>query len=95
MYTEDRIARSSNDDKRIQTFDKVTTYPYGTNVFMVCKNEMLLKNKFINNKSLSLRNKSQVLRKESQALRHNSLLLRNELKEIRAESNIKNKSYLL
>ena len=23
----------------------VTTYPYDTNVFMVCKNEMLLKNK--------------------------------------------------
>ena len=36
---------SSNDDKRIQTFDKVTTYPYGTNTFMVCRNEMLLKNK--------------------------------------------------
>ena len=57
MYTEEvnKIALSSNDDKRIQTFDKVTTYPYGTNVFMVCKNEMLLKNKFINSKSLSLR----------------------------------------
>ena len=24
---------------------KVTTYPYGTNAFVVCKNEMLLKNK--------------------------------------------------
>ena len=47
MYTEEvnKIALSSNDDKRIQTFDRVTTYPYGTNVFMVCKNEMLLKNK--------------------------------------------------
>ena len=45
MYTEEvnKIAFSSNDDKRIQTFDKVTTYPYGTNAFMVCKNEMLLK----------------------------------------------------
>ena len=47
MYTEEvnKVALSSNDDKRIQTFDKVTTYPYGTNVFAVCKNEMLLKNK--------------------------------------------------
>ena len=47
VYTEEvnKIALSSNDDKRIQTFDRVTTYPYGTNVFMVCKNEMLLKNK--------------------------------------------------
>ena len=58
MYTEEvnKIALSSNDDKRIQTCDKVTTYPYGINVFMVCKNEMLLKNKFINSKSQSLRN---------------------------------------
>ena len=45
MHTEEvnKIALSSNDDKRIQTFDKVTTYPYGTNAFMVCENEMLLK----------------------------------------------------
>ena len=47
VYTEEvnKIALSSNDDKRIRTFDKVTRYPYGTNVFAVCKNEMLLKNK--------------------------------------------------
>ena len=47
MYTEEvnKIALSSNDGKRIQTFDKVTTYPSGTNVFAVCKNEMLKKNK--------------------------------------------------
>ena len=45
MYTEEvnKIVLSSNDDKRIQTFDRVTTYPYGTNVFKVCENEMLLK----------------------------------------------------
>ena len=45
MYTEEvnKIALSGNDDKRIQTFDKVTTYPYGTNVYKVCENEMLLK----------------------------------------------------
>ena len=50
VYTEEvnKIALTSNDDKSIQTFDKVTTYPYGTNAFMVCKNEMLLKNKFVN-----------------------------------------------
>ena len=46
VYTEEvnMIALSSNDDKRIQTFDRVTTYPYGTSVFKVCENEMLLKN---------------------------------------------------
>ena len=45
VYTEEvnKIAISSNDDKRIQTFDKVTTYPYGTNAFKVCENAMLLK----------------------------------------------------
>ena len=45
VYTEEvnKIALSSNDDKRIQTFDKVTTFPYGTNVFKVCENKMLLK----------------------------------------------------
>ena len=46
VYTEEvnKIILSSNDDKRIQTFDKVTTYPYGTRFFVVCKNKMLLKN---------------------------------------------------
>ena len=43
----DKIALSSNDDKRIQTYDRVTTFLYGTNVFQVCENEMLLKNKWI------------------------------------------------
>ena len=37
------IALSSNDDKRLQTFDKITTYPYGTNAFKVCKSEMVSK----------------------------------------------------
>ena len=48
VYTEEvnKIALSSNDDKRIQTYDKVTTFPYGTNVFKMCKNEMLSKNKW-------------------------------------------------
>ena len=43
VYTEkiNKIALSSNDDKRIQTFDKITTYPYGTSVFKVCENEMI------------------------------------------------------
>ena len=50
VYTEEvnKIALSSNDDKRIQTFDKVTC-PYGTNVFKVCESEMLSKNKWCAN----------------------------------------------
>ena len=43
VYTEgvNKIALSSNDDKRIQIFDKVTTYPLGTNVYKLCENKML------------------------------------------------------
>ena len=40
-----KIALSSDDDKRIQTIDKVTTFPYGTNIFKVCESEMLSKTK--------------------------------------------------
>ena len=40
-----KIALSSDDDKRLQTFDRITTYPYGTNVFKVCESEMLSKYK--------------------------------------------------
>ena len=38
-----KIALSINDVKRLQTFDKITTYPYRTNAFKVCKSEMLNK----------------------------------------------------
>ena len=39
VYTEEvnKIALSSNDDRRIPTFDKVTTYPCRTNAFKVCE----------------------------------------------------------
>ena len=42
-YTEEvnKTALSSDDDKRLQTFDRVTTYPYETNVFKVCETEIL------------------------------------------------------
>ena len=45
VYTEqiNKIALSSNNDKRLQTFDKITTWPYGTNAFKVCESEMLSK----------------------------------------------------
>ena len=43
VYTEEvnKIALNCNDDKRLQTFERVTTYPYGTNAFRVCESEML------------------------------------------------------
>ena len=45
VYTEqiNIIALSCNDDKRLQTFDKITTYPYGTNTLKVCEGEMISK----------------------------------------------------
>ena len=39
MYTEkvNKIALSSNDDKRLQLPDRITTYPYGTSEMMIEK----------------------------------------------------------
>ena len=44
VYTEEvnKITLSSNDDKRLQTLDKITTYPYGTNPSKVCESEMMI-----------------------------------------------------
>ena len=45
VHTEEvnKIALNSSDNKRLQTFDRITTYPYGTNAFKVCESEMLSK----------------------------------------------------
>ena len=45
VYTKqmNKVALSSNDDKRLQTFEKITTYPYGTNRFEVYESEMSCK----------------------------------------------------
>ena len=47
VYTEEvnKIALSSNDDKRLQTFDRITSYPYGSGVGKVSKTEILCKYK--------------------------------------------------
>ena len=52
VYTEDvnKIALSSNDDKRLQTFNMIETYPYGTIAFKVREKEMLtVKDLFLKN----------------------------------------------
>ena len=43
VHTEEinEIALSSNDDKRLQTFDKITSYLYGISARKVCKTELL------------------------------------------------------
>ena len=45
VYTEEinKIALCSNDDKRLQTFDRITSYPYGASAGKVCKTEVLSK----------------------------------------------------
>ena len=45
VYTEEvnKIAPSSNDDKRLHVFDRITSYPYETSAGKVCKTEMLSK----------------------------------------------------
>ena len=44
VYTKEinKIVLSSNDDKRLQTFDKIITHPYGKNAFKLCKSEMMM-----------------------------------------------------
>ena len=49
VYTEEfnKISLSANGDKRLQTYDRIKTYPYGTNAFKVCESEMLNCKRFI------------------------------------------------
>ena len=75
VYAEEvnKIALSSNDDKRLQTFDKITSLPYGINAFNVCESEiMIVRDSFVKNygdcrfyyEIISIRNKRiQSLRK--------------------------------
>ena len=46
VHTEE-INNIGNDDKILQTFDRITSYPYGTNAFEVWESEMLLKYKWL------------------------------------------------
>ena len=42
VYTEEinKVALSSNDDKRLHTFDRISLYPHGPSVGKVCKTEL-------------------------------------------------------
>ena len=66
-----KIALSSNDDKRIQIFDRITTYPYGIEIDV---------------DSQKLREESKNTRKESAQIIASSQKLKEELKAIRKES---------
>ena len=47
VYTEEvnKIAISWDNDKRIQTYHGITTYPYGTSVFKILESRMLIEKK--------------------------------------------------
>ena len=49
VYAEEinKIALSSFDDKRLQIFDRITSYPYVTSAGKVCKTELLSKYKLL------------------------------------------------
>ena len=97
VYTEEvnKIALSSNDDKRIQKYDKITTYPYGTNIFKICENEIKYMLQRKNNDLQSLRDKSLILRNNTQAfidethtITNNSQALIDEAHALRNNSQI-------
>ena len=48
VYTEEvnKIALNSNEDKRLQTDDRITTQPYETNAYKVCESEMMAMKKY-------------------------------------------------
>ena len=50
VYKEEfnKIALSANDDKIVQTFDRITTYPYGANAFKVCESEIIVVKEYSN-----------------------------------------------
>ena len=37
-----QVALSSNNEKRLQTFDKITSFPQRTNAFKVCESKMMV-----------------------------------------------------
>ena len=49
VYTEEvnKIAFSSDGDKRLQTFNRVTKYPYGIPAVKVCENEVMVRDLFV------------------------------------------------
>ena len=78
VYTEkvNKIALSSNDDKRIQANDKITTYPYGH----------FDNNEIVDIKENNTKNELDILWEEGNALRNNSKILREGANTIRNSS---------
>ena len=94
VYTEkvNKIALSSNDDKRIQANDKITTYPYGyfdnNEIVDIKENNTKSVLDILREEAKALRNNSKILRAEANTIRNNSKILRKEVNNIIKESHI-------
>ena len=92
VYTEkiNKIALSSNDDKRIQANDKITTYPYryfdNNDIVDIKENNTTSELDILREEAKALRNNSIILRKQANTIRNNSKVLREEINDIIKES---------
>ena len=89
IYTEkiNKIALSSNDNKRIQKDNGINTYPYGyfdnnNNKNIDTKSELDI----LREEAKALRNNSKILRKQANTIHNNSKILRKEVNSIIKES---------
>ena len=101
VYTEkiNKIALSSNDDKRIQANDKIPTYPYGyfdnNEIVDVKENNTKSVQDILRKEAKTLRNNSKILREEANNIRNNSKILREEVNNIIKENNTKSEVDIL
>ena len=92
VYTEkiNKIGLSSNDDKRIQANDKITTYPYryfdNNDIVDIKENNTTSELDILREEAKALRNNSIILRKQANTIRNNSKVLREEINDIIKES---------
>ena len=88
IYTEkiNKIALSSNDNKRIQDDNTINTYPLGyfdnNNIKVDTKNELDI----LRDEAKVLRNKSKILREEANTIQNSSKAIREEINDIIKES---------
>ena len=92
VYTEEinKIALSSNDDKRIQANDKIITYPYGyfdiNEIVDIKENNTKSELDILREETKTLRNNSIILEEEAQTIQNNSKILREAINDIIKES---------
>ena len=81
-----KIALSFNDDKRIQSNDKITTYPYGyfdnNEIVDIKEDNTKSAMDILREEAKALRNNSKILRKEANTIRNNSKILREKVNNI-------------